>query len=882
MSDGVVPASHSSRIAGHAAWAAMAVALLAVGWPLLALLLPVVLPLIGLASDVTPSLRAQGAVNLPEGAFLGTGALLVESVLWIAAIAAMAVALGWPTGVAVAERLERGRGRRAAFALCLPLCLPAYLMFWSLWHLVEPTTWLGDRLLRWNLAVALRETTMVIGLTLWAVPLVAWCVIAARRARPDASAALRALDGDGWVGRVAAAWRHDRETLLVAWSVAALGLLGESVSFDLAQVRTYGFELRSLDLSGASTTTVLAAGWPACLVALGLIAMVMALVGRSGRRRGASRGHRGSVAPSRIVKGWGVVVIAMVMALPLALLVQIRSWHEVESFVALYARPSLTSIEIAAAAGALIGAIAVMLLLIAMRGSATQRRVAAVAVTLLALGACLPATLVAIALENGWNHAYVGPLVYDTPLIILLALVARFGIVAAVVAALAARGTDGGMRELVALDDPVSLRAVWMTLRPSLVAAGVIAGLAGAALAFSEIVVTSRLQPPRLQLLATSTLNAIHYQQPETVLLASAGAIALGALGSAAAVLLMVRRRRRGWPAVALRALPILLVASMVVGCEPPPPDGRPTPIAAERTFGTPGYGPGQFRTPRAVAFDAARGRFFVVDKEARIQRFASDGTPELEWKMPESKVGKPVGLSVHPDGRVFVADTHYNRVLVFDPEGHELARFGSYGTDRGQFIYPTDITFGNDGRIYVGEYGGHDRIQIFSRTFEVLGEFGSAGTGEGELSRPQGLEFDREHNELYVADSNNHRIVIYSPDGQRLRQFGIAGIEVGQLCYPRGIVFCGDGSIMVVEFGNHRVQRFEAQPGPRFGTSLGLWGGMCEGAADRTRGSEGTQREAPLEAGRLKYPWDMAGVPGHVMVLDSGNNRVMLAKLPS
>ena len=63
----------------------------------------------------------------------------------------------------------------------------------------------------------------------------------------------------------------------------------------------------------------------------------------------------------------------------------------------------------------------------------------------------------------------------------------------------------------------------------------------------------------------------------------------------------------------------------------------------------------------------------------------------------------KPVGLSVHPDGRVFVADTHYNRVLVFDRDGKELARFGGYGKEPGHFIYPTDIAFGNDGRIYVG-----------------------------------------------------------------------------------------------------------------------------------------------------------------------------------
>jgi DNA-binding beta-propeller fold protein YncE len=176
--------------------------------------------------------------------------------------------------------------------------------------------------------------------------------------------------------------------------------------------------------------------------------------------------------------------------------------------------------------------------------------------------------------------------------------------------------------------------------------------------------------------------------------------------------------------------------------------------------------------------------------------------------------------------------------------------------------------------------------VQIFSPTFEPIGVIGSFGGGEGQFSRPQGLAFDRAANELYVADSNNHRVVVYDPDGRRLRQFGTPGTAVGELAYPRGIVFCGDGTILLVEFGNHRVQRFVAAPGERFGTSLGVWGGMSTGPRPQPIGEPidvvERHREIEVEPGRLQYPWDMAGVGGHVMVLDSSNNRVMLAKIPS
>ena len=48
--------------------------------------------------------------------------------------------------------------------------------------------------------------------------------------------------------------------------------------------------------------------------------------------------------------------------------------------------------------------------------------------------------------------------------------------------------------------------------------------------------------------------------------------------------------------------------------------------------------------------------------------------------------------MSVDADGSIYVADTHYHRVLVFSPEGQLQASFGSLGEEPGSFIYPTDV----------------------------------------------------------------------------------------------------------------------------------------------------------------------------------------------
>ena len=67
---------------------------------------------------------------------------------------------------------------------------------------------------------------------------------------------------------------------------------------------------------------------------------------------------------------------------------------------------------------------------------------------------------------------------------------------------------------------------------------------------------------------------------------------------------------------------------------------------------------------------------------------------------MLQIEAGKPVGLSFAPDGNLYVADTHYHRVVVFTPAGKLIHQFGSFGETDGCFIYPTDVAFAGDGRI--------------------------------------------------------------------------------------------------------------------------------------------------------------------------------------
>jgi DNA-binding beta-propeller fold protein YncE len=244
------------------------------------------------------------------------------------------------------------------------------------------------------------------------------------------------------------------------------------------------------------------------------------------------------------------------------------------------------------------------------------------------------------------------------------------------------------------------------------------------------------------------------------------------------------------------------------------------------------------------------------VDKNGRVQRFSPDGVFETYWRMPETEHGKPVGLKVHPDGRVFVADTHYNRVMIFDRDGKLLGSFGSEGFGDGQFQLPTDIAFDAQGFVYVSEYYANDRITKWSPDLRFVAAFGETEIEGRRLSRPTGLAIDDEQT-LWVADACNHRLVRFSLDGEVLTTFGRFGQEPGEMRYPYDVSVSPDNTLLVCEYEGNRLQWFSKD-----GRSLRIWG------------------HAGRAPGELFAPWGASyGPQGRVYVVDSLNSRVQVIR---
>lgn len=822
------------------------------------------------------------ASTIPASTIRDPWFLLARGLAWSVGAALAAVLLGWPAGRAL--RRERGRGAQVAVAaVAAPIMLPGFLVSWSWWQVATPTGPLGDWLMRIEAVTVAREVALAVGLVAWSWPLVAFSVAGLGAVHAELRDALR-VDGGSRLDGLRLSLVEDGRGLLLGALLVMIFTLGNTVAFDLAQVRSFGFELRTLDARGAAPLEVVRESWPVVALTL-LLGSVVAAVGRS--RTGAPGGVD-STAPTRMGRWILAILVAGSALVPLVLCAWRLPWgSRAGEFLVLYGGALVTTLAAALATGVAAAVVAVGTMAMHLHPRRSIRRLGDLQLAGWFVAAAVPSMVVASSFVAAYNRGPLAAAIYDRAWIVALGHLACFGLAGALLGRLAARGLGRDVRDLIALDCAAGRSSCVSAVRPVAFLVAAAACFSGLALALGEVVVGGRLAPPGTALLASSVLNAIHYQDPETVMFSIVimiGCALVAAVVCAVALRPLTPRDPngprqppapfRGARSGGARVLGLILAGALSAGAlvlpfgcggdsdggqsrlEGPDATGL-MPLPRARTFGSGGIGLGQFDAPRAMALDRRRGELFIIDKTARVQRFSADGSAEFEWSMPESKVGKPTGVSVDEAGRVWVADTHYHRVIAFDREGRELLRIGRYGQGPGEFVYPTDVAFGPEGRIYVSEYGGNDRVQAFAADGTYLFGFGRSGTGEREFSRPQSMEFSADRSELFIADSCNHRIVVVDPEGQLLRSFGVAGTAAGQFMYPYGLAVAPDGSLLVVEFGGSRLQRLSADGEPR-----GAWGGI---------GSE---------PGRLRTPWGVVVDSDTIRVLDSGNNRVHSARL--
>ncbi|MCP4259816.1 MAG: 6-bladed beta-propeller [Planctomycetes bacterium] len=764
-------------------------------------------------------------------------------------IAAAAVLLGWIPG----RLLGTCRARKDLLLLLLlmPLVLPRYVLYYAWTLLLSPTTRLGTYLSgKAELARFVGSFSSSSVLILWYWPLAALLLAQGWRNIDRQIWDCASLDVDGFqmFKRITLPLLA-RPLLLAFWVCFALSL-SEFATFHLAGIQTIGTELAVLYQLTGSESYLARAAWPVSVVAL-----ILAIVLGKSSRSWMLHSSVGTIKFESQKWRWIVLIILIGVSLIAPLLLLISNMTDVQvfkQFLKLHLDGLGWSLIIASTAAGMAYLIAFGALILERTGkiNRVRRLISLIVRTTIFLVMFVPASLVAVSMLRMLSVCNVPVALRQSWFIVSAGLAARFTGVALILMLLIQYSHQQQASEMASLDGASRFKTWWYIHLPHTWPVFVGTFILIVMFSITELSATIVLLPAGLPNFAQRLLNQMHYARDQQVIASCLALICLFLVLTAVLVLLLRIIRIRQ-----LTMLVIFAVCfSALTGCDDK--SGLTEAPKIVDAFGRTGRGQGEFIYPRAI--DINDDSLFIVDKTGRIQRLSHEGEFLDVIKMPMIEAGKPTGISVAPNGNLYVADTHYHRIIVFSPDGKLIDEFGRFGQDDGCFIYPTDVAFSPDGRIFVSEYGGNDRVSVFTEQGEFLFCFGNAGSGTGQLARPSALRVDHQRKRLYVIDACNHRIAIYNLDGSLIGYMGSAGRAPGQLRYPYDLVLLSDGTLVVCEYGNNRLQLFSPE-----GRSLSVYG------------------QAGRQLGELAYPWGLA-VDGRqrAFIVDAGNNRIQVWQL--
>jgi NHL repeat-containing protein len=177
---------------------------------------------------------------------------------------------------------------------------------------------------------------------------------------------------------------------------------------------------------------------------------------------------------------------------------------------------------------------------------------------------------------------------------------------------------------------------------------------------------------------------------------------------------------------------------------------------------------------------------------------------------------GELAFMAVEPSGNLVVSDSKRARVLRFDPTGQLLTEWGpQLGTL--QLSEPAGVAVIGDS-YYVMDRGT-PRIVRLDGTGQATAMLDLEPLSTYGLN---GLAVDAAGN-IYAADTGRNRILVFSPSGQLLKQIGHTGNDLGGFTQPMMLAFAPDGSFLVADWENNRIERFDSSYNATDAWSIGF-----------------------------------------------------------
>ena len=276
------------------------------------------------------------------------------------------------------------------------------------------------------------------------------------------------------------------------------------------------------------------------------------------------------------------------------------------------------------------------------------------------------------------------------------------------------------------------------------------------------------------------------------------------------------------------------------------------------QVVGSPGSGPGQFLDPQGISVDP-EGNVYVADTgNDRVQKFNDEGEFVIEiggFGFDAEQFNEPRDLCASVGLDIYVVDSQNRRLQRFDRYLNYLSTLvPNPNLDESlQFGIVNGIDISSTGEIYLAD-SENDRILKLDAFERPERGFGDIGYGPGILRTPASLSAN-EKSTVYVCDSGNDRIAIYDIFGEYQSSLG-----QGTLRAPHGIDLDALGNVFVADTGNNRIVAFNPS-----GERILTFGSLGDGF------------------GSFRSPHDLTiDRHGILYVLDSGNGRIQKFSIKS
>jgi DNA-binding beta-propeller fold protein YncE len=174
--------------------------------------------------------------------------------------------------------------------------------------------------------------------------------------------------------------------------------------------------------------------------------------------------------------------------------------------------------------------------------------------------------------------------------------------------------------------------------------------------------------------------------------------------------------------------------------------------------------GKGELRRPVGVAFDAATRLLYVADTYGHdIKVFDIDGRLLRTIGRRGDQAGEfnyPTYIALSK-GKLYVTDTVNTRVQVLDADsGKPELIIGEQGLNVGNLVRPKGVAVDSEGNIYVVE-SYYDHLLVYNKRGEFLMGIGGTGQDIGKFYLPSGIWIDAQ-DQVYVSDMFNARVMLF------------------------------------------------------------------------------------------------------------------------